>query len=113
MKRHEISDEQLAAYMENLFCGGRLKSRAGTVKTDRRLLEDVDSIEVLGVSRRALEMFRLPDWKAEDADFRADEMRRYAMTGFLGDEDDDDSADGIDAGDIAAGEDNGGVPDIR
>ena len=77
------------------------------------LLEDVDSIEVLGVSRRALEMFRLPDWKAEDADFRADEMRRYAMTGFLGDEDDDDSADGIDAGDIAAGEDNDGGPDIR
>ena len=107
MKRHEISDEQLAAYMENLFCGGRLKSRAGTVKADRRLLEDVDSIEVLGVSRRALEMFRLPDWKA------ADEMRRYAMTGFLGDEDDDDSADGIDAGDIAAGEDNDGAPDIR
>ena len=107
MKRHEISDEQLAAYMGNLFCGGR------TVKADRRLLEDVDSIEVLGVSRRALEMFRLPDWKAEDADFRADEMRRYAMTGFLGDEDDDDSADGIDAGDIAAGEDNDGAPDIR
>ena len=40
-------------------------------------------------------------------------MRRYAMTGFLGDEDDDDSADGIDAGDIAAGEDNDGGPDIR
>ena len=38
MKRHEISDEQLAAYMENHFCGGRLKARAGTVKTDRRLL---------------------------------------------------------------------------
>ena len=65
------------------------------------------------MSRRALGMFRLPDWKGGGADFRADEMRRFAMTGFLGGEDDGDSADGIDAGDIAAGEDNDGVPDIR
>lgn len=85
-RRHEISDEQLAAYMENLF---------GSDRQEPRNL-DVDSIEVLGVSRKALEMFRLPDWRMEDEEFRADDLRRYAMTGFLGDEDDEDPGDGGD-----------------
>lgn len=81
-----ISDEELAAYMENVL------SDRETERIDRTM--DVDTMEVLGVSRRAMNEFgngnevELPDWGsvcAETADIRP-LYAPLAMAGFLGDE---------------------------
>lgn len=97
-KKTIITDEQLAAYIEGLASCGQ-----------QNLIErnmDVDTLEVLGVSRRALEEFdssnviALPAW---DECIPCDDSPRIynplAMCGFLGDEEETkDEDDEIDKG---------------
>lgn len=97
-KKTVITDEQLAAYIE------------GLVSHDQQdLIErnmDVDTLEALGVSRKALEEFEssnviaLPAW--DECAPCDDSPRLYnplAMCGFLGDEEEtEDEDDGIDKG---------------
>lgn len=89
-KKTIITDEQLAAYIEGLTSCGQ-----------QELIErnmDVDTLEVLGVSRKALEEFdggnviALPSW--DDCANCDDSPRMYnplAMCGFLGDEEEEDN----------------------
>lgn len=82
MKRHEISDEQLAAYLENIL------STDEAADLERKM--DADTLEVLGVSRRALQDTGLPAWDIADDEYPDTSVRHYAMAGFLGDENEDD-----------------------
>lgn len=97
-KKTVITDEQLAAYIEGLASCGQ-----------QNLIErnmDVDTLEVLGVSRKALEEFEssnviaLPTW--DECAPCDDSPRLYnplAMCGFLGDEEEtEDGDDGIGKG---------------
>ena len=94
-KKTIITDEQLAAYIEGLTSCGQQEL------VERNM--DVDTLEVLGVSRKALEEFdggnviALPSW--DDCANCDDSPRMYnplAMCGFLGDEEEEDNVnDGI------------------
>lgn len=96
-KKTIITDEQLAAYIEGLASCDQQEL------VERNM--DVDTLEVLGVSRKALEEFNggnviaLPSW--DDCANCDDSPRMYnplAMCGFLGDEEEeDDKDDGIDS----------------
>lgn len=95
-KKAIITDEQLAAYIEGLASCGQQE------RVERNM--DVETLEVLGVSRKALEGFNgsnvvaLPSW--DDCAGRDDSPKMYnplAMCGFLGDEEEEDYGDdGID-----------------
>lgn len=90
-----ITDEQLAAYIEGLASCGQQEL------VERNM--DVNTLEVLGVSRKVLEEFdggnviALPSW--DDCANSYDSPRMYnplAMCGFLGNEkEEDDKDDGI------------------
>jgi len=91
-KKAIITDEQLAAYIEGLASCGQQEW------VERNM--DVDTLEVLGVSRKALEEFdgdnviALPSW--DDCASCDDSPRMYnplAMCGFLGDEEEEDNGD--------------------
>lgn len=92
MAMSSISDEQLAAFLdERLPEEGRAEVMAAM---------DVDSLEVLGVSRRALRQGRLPSWEDADVDEVFRVVRRpLAMAGFLGDSDVDDGFTDDESGD--------------
>ena len=97
-KKTIITDEQLAAYIEGLTSCGQQEL------VERNM--DVDTLEVLGVSRKALEEFEssnviaLPTW--DECAPCDDSPRLYnplAMCGFLGDEEEtEDGDDGIGKG---------------
>lgn len=79
-----ISDEELAAYLEHALPAEENERVEAAM--------DVDTLEVLGVARRALAEFEageteLPSWDEVDT---GDAFRRIgeplAMAGFLGDE---------------------------
>ena len=86
-----ISDEELAAYLEHAL---------PTEENERvEAAMDVDTLEVLGVARRALAEFEagetvLPSWDEVDT---GNAFRRIgeplAMAGFLGDERDEEEED--------------------
>lgn len=82
-----ISDEELAAYLEHALQAEENERVEAAM--------DVDTLEVLGVARRALAEFEvgetvLPSWDEVDT---GDAFRRIgeplAMAGFLGDEGDE------------------------
>ncbi len=82
-----ISDEELAAYLEHALPAEENERVEAAM--------DVDTLEVLGVARRALAEFEvgetvLPSWDEVDT---GDAFRRIgeplAMAGFLGDEGDE------------------------
>ncbi len=97
-KKAIITDEQLAAYIEGLVSCGQQE------RVERNM--DVETLEVLGVSRKALEEFdggnviALPSW--DNCASHDGSPRMYnplAMCGFLGDEEEEDNGDdGIDGG---------------
>lgn len=97
-KKMIITDEQLAAYIEGLASCGQQEL------VERNM--DVETLEVLGVSRKALEEFAcanvidLPSW--DDSIIRDNSPKMYnplAMCGFLGNEREDNNGDdGIDGG---------------
>lgn len=87
-----ITDEQLAAFLE-----GRLPEKG---REEVLAAMDVDTLEVLGVSRRALRQGQLPSWKdADGADVFRVVNRPLAMAGFLGDPDADDGFTDDESGD--------------
>ena len=92
-KKMIITDEQLAAYIEGLASC----SRQDLIEQNM----DVDTLEVLGVSRKVLEEFAdgnviaLPSW--DDCACRDASPRMYnplAMCGFLGDNEETEDEDG-------------------
>lgn len=89
---NKISDEELAAYLESML------SDSESAKVDAAM--DVDTLEILNVSRRAMNEFpsdnviSLPSWEHVVA--AASTRPIYgalAMAGFLGDGNADETAD--------------------
>lgn len=86
---NEISDEELAAYLEGML------SDLDTEKVDNAM--DIDTIEVLSVSRQAMNEFHkgnmveLPSWKNVTAASASIHplYEPLAMAGFLGDSNSD------------------------
>ena len=83
-KCNKISDEELAAYLEDMLTGKDI------TKMNQEM--DLDTFEVLNVSRQALDYFPsdkiidLPSWDNFDASSAAIEplYKPLAMAGFLG-----------------------------
>lgn len=84
---HRISDEELASYLEHI-----LKDEG--IRPERNDL-DLDSLEVLSAAGRALQdRPSMPGWDSSDDESpEIDNDDYFAMTGFLGDENDDDQTD--------------------
>ena len=92
MKQYnKISDEELAAYLEGMLSG------EGTTRIDAAM--DIDTLEILSVSGKALEEFPadnvipLPAWNDIAAASANPIYRPMAMAGFLGDSNADDTFD--------------------
>lgn len=88
---NKISDEALAAYLE-----GMLSDKESTM-VDAAM--DVDTLEILNVSRKALDEFptdniiSLPSWENVAAASIRPMYEPLAMAGFLGDSNADETAD--------------------
>ena len=80
---NKISDEELAAYLEGML------SEENSAKVDAAM--DIDTLEVLNVSRNALEEFpsdnivTLPSWDNVAVASIRPMYEPLAMAGFLGD----------------------------
>ena len=92
MKRfNKISDEELAAYLEGML------SDKESAMVDAAM--DIDMIEILNVSRKALDEFptdnviSLPSWDNVAAASIRPMYEPLAMAGFLGDSNVDETAD--------------------
>lgn len=90
MKQYtKISDEDLAAYLENML------PKQDAAKVDDAM--DIDTLEVLSVSRKVINeihngnVVELPSWKnVSDASVSIRPLReQFAMAGFLGNSDSD------------------------
>lgn len=83
VKFNKISDEELAAYLEGML------SKENSARVDAAM--DIDILEVLNVSRNALEEFpsdniiTLPSWDNVAAASIRPMYEPLAMAGFLGD----------------------------
>lgn len=83
---HRISDEELASYLEHILKDERLRAENNNL--------DLDSLEVLSAAGRALkDRPSLPGWSFSDDEYPEIDKDYFAMTGFLGDENDDDPAE--------------------
>lgn len=88
---NKISDEELAAYLEGMLSG------EDTARIDAAM--DIDTLEILNVSGKALEEFPednvipLPAWNNVAAASATPIYRPMAMAGFLGDSNADDTID--------------------
>lgn len=84
MSHYNISDEELAAYLDGML------SEQDAAKIDGSM--DVDTLEIMNVSRRAMGGFRqgktvkLPSWENFPAETAASgsSYEPLAMAGFLG-----------------------------
>lgn len=82
---NKLSDEELAAYLEGMFSEDKGQMPESSM--------DIDTLEVLGVSKRALEKFpadnviSFPEWHTHNIISMptADSSPHFAMAGFLGD----------------------------
>lgn len=87
----KISDEELAAYLEGML------SDKESAMVDAAM--DIDTLEILNVSRRALDEFptnnviSLPSWDNVAAASIRPMYEPLAMAGFLGDSNADETAD--------------------
>lgn len=82
-KKKKISDEQLAAYIENMVSNNDISNFDGEM--------NVDTLEVLNVSHNALALFgkpakiKMPSWdNIRDKNVFRHSCADLAMTGFLG-----------------------------
>lgn len=88
---NKISDEELAAYLEGML------SEKVSASIDASM--DVDTLEILNVSRKALDEFpadnviSLPSWDNVAAASIRPMYEPLAMAGFLGDSNSDETAD--------------------
>lgn len=88
---NKISDEALAAYLEGML------SDKESAMVDAAM--DVDTLEILNVSRKALDEFptdniiSLPSWENVAAASIRPMYEPLAMAGFLGDSNADETAD--------------------
>ena len=88
---NKISDEELAAYLEGML------SDKESAMVDAAM--DVDTLEILNVSRKALDEFptdniiSLPSWENVAAASIRPMYEPLAMAGFLGDSNADETAD--------------------
>ena len=88
---NKISDEELAAYLEGML-SDKESARVGAAM-------DVDTLEILNVSRKALDEFptdniiSLPSWENVAAASIRPMYEPLAMAGFLGDSNADETAD--------------------
>ena len=88
---NKISDEELAAYLEGML------SEKESARVDAAM--DVDTLEVLSVSRKAIDEFpsenviSLPSWGNGSAASIRPMYGPLAMAGFLGDSNADETAD--------------------
>ena len=88
---NKISDEELAAYLEGML------SDKESAMVDAAM--DIDTLEVLNVSRRAIDEFpsenviSLPSWGNISATSIRPMYEPLAMAGFLGDSNADETAD--------------------
>ncbi len=88
---NKISDEELAAYLEGML------SEKESARVDAAM--DVDTLEVLSVSRKAIDEFpsenviSLPSWGNVSAASIRPMYEPLAMAGFLGDSNADETAD--------------------
>ncbi len=88
---NKISDEELAAYLEGML------SEKVSASIDASM--DVDTLEILNVSRKALDEFpadnviSLPSWDNVAAASIRPMYEPLAMAGFLGDSNADETAD--------------------
>lgn len=88
---NKISDEELAAYLEGML------SEKESARVDAAM--DVDTLEVLSVSRKAIDEFpsenviSLPSWGNVSAASIQPMYEPLAMAGFLGDSNADEKAD--------------------
>ena len=88
---NEISDEELAAYLEGML------SDKESAMVDAAM--DIDMFEILNVSRKALDEFStdnvisLPSWDNVAAASIRPMYEPLAMAGFLGDSNADETAD--------------------
>lgn len=83
MKQFEISDEELAAYLEGMLPDNEANAIEDTM--------NVDTLEVLNVSRKALDEFPdnkvvdFPEWGTFAAVSTEPSRRHFGLAGFLGD----------------------------
>lgn len=90
-KFNKISDEELAAYLEGML------SEENSARVDAAM--DIDTLEVLNVSRNALEEFpsdnivTLPSWDNVAAASIRPMYEPLAMAGFLGESNSDENAE--------------------
>ena len=90
---NKISDEELAAYLEGML------SENKSARIDAAM--DVDTLEILSVSRKAIDEFpsdnviTLPSWGNVDAASIRPVYEPLAMAGFLGDSNADETADEV------------------
>ena len=90
-KFNKISDEELAAYLEGML------SEENSARVDAAM--DIDTLEVLNVSRKALDEFptdnviSLPSWDNVAAASIRPTYEPLAVAGFLGDSNADETAD--------------------
>ena len=88
---YKISDEELAAYLEGML------SDKESAMVDAAM--DVDKLEILNVSRKALDEFptdniiSLPSWENVAAASIRPMYEPLAMAGFLGDSNADETAE--------------------
>ena len=88
---NKISDEELAAYLEGML------SDKESAMVDAAM--DIDTFEILNVSRKALDEFptdnviSLPSWDNVAAASIRPMYEPFAMAGFLGDSNADETAD--------------------
>ena len=88
---NKISDEELAAYLEGML------SDKESAMIDAAM--DIDTFEILNVSRKALDEFptdnviSLPSWDNVAAASIRPMYEPFAMAGFLGDSNADETAD--------------------
>lgn len=87
----KISDEELAAYLEGML------SKKESAKLDSAM--DIDTLEVLNVSRKAIKEFpsdniiTFPSWGDIAITPAHPSYGSFAMAGFLGDNNADETAD--------------------
>ncbi len=83
MKQFKISDEELATYLEGMLSGNEANAIEDVM--------DVDTLEVLNVSRKAVDEFpddkviEFPDWGTFVVTSATPSRRHFGLAGFLGD----------------------------
>ena len=91
-KFNKISDEELAAYLDGMLADDALLEVEATM--------DIEMLEVLNVSRKAMNEFpldnviSLPSWGNVVAESIQPMYEPLAMVGFLGESNADETADG-------------------